>query len=73
MIFQEAAKFKFILRFFRLVFTLFVKLTIVRLSNGSSSGNHGDLAEFCIRGYSKSLTSENDRLGVGIHLSQEVY
>jgi len=68
-----ATKFKFILRFFRLVFTLFDKLSVVRLRNGSSSGNPGDLAEFCIRGYSKSLTPENDRLGVGIHLSQEVY
>jgi hypothetical protein len=61
-------KFKFILRFFRLVFTLFV-----RLNNGSSSGNLGDLAEICIRGYNKCLTPENDRLVVGLRLSQEVY
>lgn len=72
MIFQVAMKFKLILRFFRLVFTLFVKLSFVKLNNESFSGSPGDLAEICIRGYNKCLTPENDRFGVGLHLSQEV-
>jgi len=66
-------KFKFILRFFRLFFTLFVKLFFVKSDKGSFSGTPGDLAEICIWGYNKCLTPENDRLVVGLHLSQEVY
>ena len=72
-----AMKFKLILikpflKFFRLVFTLLFKLFVSKLDNGSFFEAAGDLAGICIRGYHVSLISENDRIGVEHHLSQEV-
>jgi hypothetical protein len=67
-------KFKLILRIFRLVFTLLVRLSVVGLNKGLFPGTPGYLAEICIGGYNDGLFSEyKNRLGVGLHLSQEVY
>jgi hypothetical protein len=70
-------KFKLILikpisKIFRLVFIWLFKLFVSKLDNGSFFEAAGDLAGICIRGYHVSLISENDRIGVEIHLSQEV-
>jgi hypothetical protein len=70
-------KFKLILikpisKIFRLVLTWLFKLFVSKLDNGSFFEAAGDLAGICIRGYHVSLISENDRIGVEIHLSQEV-
>ena len=70
-------KFKLILikpisKIFRLVFIWLFKLFVRKLDNGSFFEAAGDLAGICIRGYHVSLISENDRIGVEIHLSQEV-
>ena len=70
-------KFKLILikpisKFFRLVFTWLIKLFVSKLDNGSFFEATGDLAGICIRSYNVSLISENDRIGVENHLSQEV-
>ena len=51
---------------------LLFKLFVSKLDNGSFFEAAGDLAGICIRGYHVSLISENDRIGVEIHLSQEV-
>ena len=70
-------KFKLILikpisKIFRLVFIWLFKLFVSKLDNGSFFEAAGDLAAICIRGYYISLISENDRIGVELHLSQEV-
>jgi hypothetical protein len=65
-------KFKLILKIFR-ISNLLVRLFDKRFSNGLFSGTPGDLAEICIRDCYCRLISENDRLGVELHLSQEVY
>jgi hypothetical protein len=65
-------KFKLILRFIRLIILLFSSYDD-RFDNVSFLGIPGDLAEICIRGCNSSLNPENDRLGVELHLSQEVY
>jgi hypothetical protein len=65
-------KFKLIFRLFG-VLIMFVSSYVDKFDNGSFYGNPGDLAEICIRDCNCSLNPENDRLGVELHLSQEVY
>jgi hypothetical protein len=65
-------KFKLILKLFG-VLTMSVSSYVDKFDNGSFNGIPGDLAEICIQGCDCSLNPENDRLGVELHLSQEVY
>jgi len=71
LIFELAMKFKLILKIFRLG-NLHVKLFVKRF-DGLFSGSPGDLAEICIPDCNCRLFTENDRPGVELHLSQEVY
>jgi hypothetical protein len=68
-------KFKLILikpiyRIFRLVFTLLVRLTVIKSDNISFFGKPGDLAEICLWFYKYYLNPKMMELGVELHLSE---
>jgi hypothetical protein len=68
-------KFKLILvkpiyRIFRLVFTLLIRLSVIKLDNASFFGKPRDLAEICLRVYNCYLNPKMMELGVELHLSE---
>ncbi len=75
MIFEVAMKFKLILvkpiyRIFRLVFTLLVRLSVIKSDNVSFFGKPGDLAEVCLSVCNYYLNPKMMKLGVELHLSE---